>query len=400
MPLAYTSTAAFVGSHSTYNMSQTLKIKSQHSSIPVPLARSVYWAQLRMQVLPVIMFLGVIGVVVYLWLNLDGGGIPAVSQGLTAAIVVPRTAVVQELRVTPYQWVNEGEVVATLVPVEDPRLEVDLLQSELQLARLRIEPSLADRNAIDFERLRVETLRLRQELATAEVELTRAESALKRNEALRGDKLVSEDDYDLSLRDRDLYRAEIAEKREALNAITKRMDSLRAWGEPDTGVPEQRATVLLEQIDAKLAQAGQSSRFIELRAPMSGMVNLVSRQNGEIALEGESLISVQASHSDRIVGYLRQPYPVEPEVGMKVEVLTRTRTKQRFMSQVRQVGAQMEFVTNSLAFLRPGLLVDAGLPVVVDVPQGVTLRPGETVDLIFQSASLRAAAHEKSKTAL
>ena len=76
---------------------------------------------------------------------------------------------------------------------------------------------------------------------------------------------------------------------------------------------------------------------------------------------------------------------------MPVEVLTRSRVRKRFLSEVRQVGAQLEMITNSLAFLRPGLLVDAGLPIVVDVPDHVNIRPGETVDLIFRSPSLKAA---------
>lgn len=359
---------------------------------PVPLAPTVFWSNLRMQVLPVVLFASVIGVVAYLWRTLEGGAIPGVAEGVRSTITVPQNAVLSDLRVSPYQWVEAGETLATLIPVEDPRLEVDVLQSELQLARLQMEPSLADQNALDYERLRVEALRLQQEVAAAKVELARAENALKRNQMLRGDQLVSEDDYDLSVRDRDLYLAEIAQKSQALEELTGRMNALRALGEPESAVPNETSRSLLDQIARKLAETGHGARKIDLVSPISGMVHLVNRRPGEIVMEGEPLVTVHASRSDRIVGYLRQPYPVDPEIGMKVEVLTRTRSKQRFISEIRQIGVQMEVITNSLAFLRPGLLVDAGLPVVVAVPPNVNLRPGETVDLVFESQNLRAGA--------
>ena len=45
----------------------------------------------------------------------------------------------------------------------------------------------------------------------------------------------------------------------------------------------------------------------------------------------------------------------------------------------------METITNSLAFIRQGSLVDAGLPVVVEIPKGMKIRPGEAVDLVFRA---------------
>ena len=85
------------------------------------------------------------------------------------------------------------------------------------------------------------------------------------------------------------------------------------------------------------------------------------------------------------MGYLRQPYAIEPAAGMSVHVTTRERKARKFWSEITQVGVQLETITNSLAFVRQGALLDAGLPVVVQVPKGMRIRPGETVDLVFRT---------------
>jgi len=81
---------------------------------------------------------------------------------------------------------------------------------------------------------------------------------------------------------------------------------------------------------------------------------------------------------------LRQPYPLDPEVGMEAEILTRTRKPQRFMSKISEIGAQIEMITNSLAFIKQGSMVDEGLPVVLAVPMDANIRPGEIVDVILR----------------
>jgi hypothetical protein len=71
-------------------------------------------------------------------------------------------------------------------------------------------------------------------------------------------------------------------------------------------------------------------------------------------------------------------------VGMSVHVATREHKSKKFWSEISQVGVQIETITNSLAIIREGALLDAGLPVIVDVPKGMQIRPGESVDLTFK----------------
>ena len=55
--------------------------------------------------------------------------------------------------------------------------------------------------------------------------------------------------------------------------------------------------------------------------------------------------------------------------------------RQELLSQILAVGKQFEPITNSLAMLRPGLLVDMGLPISAALPAAVKLLPGELVDM-------------------
>jgi hypothetical protein len=114
------------------------------------------------------------------------------------------------------------------------------------------------------------------------------------------------------------------------------------------------------------------------------MVTTIARQPGEYVAEGEALIMVNGLWSERVVAYLRQPYPVDPEVGLAVQVTTRTHKRQMFTSEIAQIGAQLEIITNSLGFLRQGAIADMGLPIVVNVPREVAIRPGETVDVLIK----------------
>ena len=113
------------------------------------------------------------------------------------------------------------------------------------------------------------------------------------------------------------------------------------------------------------------------------MVEVPRRKTGEFVLPGEPLLTINSLRSERVIAYLRQPYRLDPKVGMTAQITTRTKKRETFSSQVIQVGAQMEVLTNALAIVRPGAMVDAGLPVIVTVPDEIHIRPGEIVDVLL-----------------
>ena len=353
----------------------------------IPTPAGAIWREFRVRVVPPLIFVMVLASIWLIWHHIGtGSSLPGVGEGVRSMVASPFVGTLSEVYVQPFQWVEAGDPVALVTPV-DPRAKLDLLQSELQIARLRTEPSVPDQNALSYERVRVDWLRLKQELAMAQVNLNSAEGFLGRNEALVKQNLVSRDTYELTLRDRDLYKAEITAKTAAIAEIEDRLKQLRGVGEPTSPGTNQPMLDILARLDSRLAAVQTNWAPMRLVAPISGMVHLIYRHANENVIEGEPLITINSPRSDRIVAYMRQPYPIDPEIGAAVEVLTRTRTKQRFKSKIIEVGAQVETITNALAFVRQELLLDSGLPVVVDVPPDVHIRPGEIVDVIVNPIS-------------
>ncbi len=337
-----------------------------------------------MRFLPVCLTVGVGALAVWLWTH--GGqsrDFAGVAEGVRSAVASPQAGSLEQLLVQPFQIVQAGDPVALIVPT-DPRAALDLLQTELQLARLSLEPTTPEQNALDYERLRFEFLRTKTELAIAKVELIRTENQVRRQTPLFQEKLVSEDLYDLAVKTRDSFLAQVHEKSNAVVQMEQRLEELRPLGEPQTHRANDPLVSLISSLTARHEAALTNWGPLTLTAPISGMVNAIQRQPGEHVLEGEPVAYISSLRADRVVGYLRQPYPVHPEVGMRAVLTTREWQRHRFEGVVTQIGAQVEFITNSLAYLRPGMLVDSGLPVAIDLQGETQIRPGEIIDIEIQ----------------
>jgi multidrug resistance efflux pump len=361
---------------------RTPQRKRSFDSVPTP--ASVRWREFRIGVLPLLMF-GVGAVVAVLcWKQVGTStGISGMGEGIRSTVSTPFPARLQRLLVEPYQMVNAGDPVAVIIP-NDPRMEMDLLQTEMTLARLQVQPTIAEENAMNFEQIRVDLLRTKAELAVAKVNLERLENQVRRSEPLFKEKLVSEDLYDLALKTRDMYAVEVFEKSNAVAQIERRVGELQTLGLPQANATNSLLAATVSRLRGLQAAAITNWGPITLRAPISGMVTFISRRDGECAIEGEPILYLSSPTSDRIVGYLRQPYPMQPEIGLDVVMTTREREPRKFTGKITEIGAQVEVITNALAFVKPGTLVDAGLPIIVSIPRGVNLRPGEIVDLSFR----------------
>ncbi len=361
---------------------------------PIPVAPRVIWGQFRLRVLPLSVFLALVALSIVLWSRLHSvPSLAGVAEGLRAPVNSPQPGLITEMKVRPYQLVNRGDPIAVVQPA-DPRMPLELLQVELQLAKMRHEPSPGQQNAMDYQRVRVEFLRLKSELAVARVNLQRAENERKRNLPLYREKLLSEDLYDLSVQTRDALQAEVTEKERSVGDLEQRLEELRELGDPASPKTDDPLQRLLTRLEAAHARAASNWGPITLLAPVSGMVAPECRQAGEIIQEGEPVVGIQSVWSDRVVAFLRQPYPIDPEVGMRVTAVTRARSRQQFSLSITHIGAQVEVITNVLAFVRQGTLVDVGLPIVMDLPAHSRIRPGELVDLRIDHSWMRTRSDE------
>lgn len=356
------------------------------------------WRVFRMRAAPVIVFIGVAVITVAMWHNhVRLAAMQGIGEGVRAQVSAAQPARIQAWLVEPHAEVTVGTPIAVILP-DDTRADFDLLRFMQELARAEAQPSLAEDNALSFERIRVELLRTKSELAIARVKLGQAERDATRNLPLYREKLVSEDIYELSVSTRDAFKAEVEEKGKAVAQMEQRLEQLRPLGDPDVGRREPATGAWTAQLEQAHRNAARNLEPITLVAPITGRLGLPIRQAGEFVRAGDPLAIIDSQRSERIVAYLRQPYPIDPRPGMAVEVTTRTQKRQKFASEVLQVGAQLEPLTNSIAFVRPGTFVDAGLPIIISIPHEVRIRPGEVVDvLITETAATPRASNVRSK---
>ena len=354
---------------------------------PIPTPPGQRWREFRIQVLPAIIFVAGLVAATFIWKqNIAGPTLQGEVEAIQAQVATPQAGVLTQLKVSRFQLVSKGEEIAVVTPT-DPRASLALIQSEIDILRARIEPRLTlQRNATDHEKLRLDWLLQKLELATTRVELARAENELKRKEELFKAKLISDELYDLSLKRKEALQIEVEERTKLVADLGQGLQrlSLMANSEASSSIPDDfLGSIKAEEEKLRLTRSKLGP--IIITAPISGMVSVVYRQAGENLRDGDPIAAIRAPQSDRIVGYLRQPFPIEPEIGMNVEVRNRAQRPMAGLGHIVQVGSQVEPIASSLAATRPGIANDMGLPIAVSLPPAMKMYPGEIVDLVIRS---------------
>jgi multidrug resistance efflux pump len=143
-----------------------------------------------------------------------------------------------------------------------------------------------------------------------------------------------------------------------------------------TGEPDPFA----DAVDKKARELGLMLKPSVLKAPISGMVSIVHHVKGERILRGMPVVSINDPETRRIIGYIRQPVTRVPSTNDSVTITTRTQTRQTARGQIIRVGSQLEPINPAL-FAADSKRMEVGLPIVVSVPSGMQLVPGEYLNL-------------------
>lgn len=350
--------------------------------IPTPV--SVRWREFRMRMVPGLMCLaaGIGAGIIWSQYVVPASFIGRVET-LQANVVSTKAGAISQLNVARFQRVKAGDQIAQVITT-DPKVlsaSIDVIRAEVEMIRAGINPaSDSQRNSINYEQLRVDWMRQRVELATTRVNLQLAESEFKRMDRLFQDKLISESQYEASRAAQDALRMEVGEKSklvDAFEANLQRMEPASASAQdPQSQI---RAAIQLEEKKLKLTEAEMSPLL--LTAPIDGLIAMIHFQNGETVSAGAAVVTISAEHTDRIVGYLRQPLPMEPQTNMAVRVRSRGPNKTVGWGSVLAVGAHLQPINDALLPPTRIDLVEVGLPVMVSLPEGLRVHPGEFVDL-------------------
>lgn len=354
---------------------------------PVPIPFKLRLQDMRTRMLPILMFAMTAFIASMLWHDAVS---PSMLLGEVSAhrVSVNSTsaATIQRLTTRRLALVKAGDPIAELSPT-DTRASLDLIQSDLSLLRLKANETSANdsqgRMMLDYERLHLDWMSEKIALVQSEANQRRANMDLEVSkglvkEATQSPRFLQEAELAKASAD-----AEVQERKSLVEALGSRLQVLRDLQPTFNAKPDDSLKLTINNLETRLSDAEQSQRLITLRSPIDGIVTSVLHSEGESIAANEPLITITALQPGNIIGYLRQPLPVEPAIGMEVEVRSHGRSRQKSISTVVHVGSQFELITNPS--LHPSTTPEVGLPVEVLLPPDLKLRPGEIVSLVIKA---------------
>ncbi|HEV8542091.1 MAG TPA: HlyD family efflux transporter periplasmic adaptor subunit [Verrucomicrobiae bacterium] len=356
------------------------------SVIPTPASQK--WREFRIRYLPIIVFGCTIGAIFYLWReHVMPPGLVGQVEPVHADVRTRDAGLLTNLYVKRFQAVRAGDLIASVIVTDTRRVsaELQLLDSQIAIAKVEMN-TIVDRERLAFvyQDLRNEFMREKTQLETAKAQLPRAAFDVTLSSNLLKEKVLSEFDFHRYQGNFDSLKAQVEQLTNNLQQIQSKLESSKAIEELASSGDTPK------EIGARLAMLKAQQEKVEmllkqplmLRSPIDGVVSTIYRQEGETVIADEPIVTISATSGDRIVGYLRAPYYVEPKPGMRVLVRCRSGDRREGEARILGIGASFEVITNA-AFIRPNVPHEMGLPLAITVPPALRteLRPGEMVDI-------------------
>jgi len=395
-----------------------------------------YLSRLRRHIIPFLVWLSAVACVVGLFTRRSQRfEVLGIAQGQIRQIAVTCTGRLKSVPVSLFELVEVGQTLAVVDTVLDNEqlLEAEL-KSQLAATTAEIEhlvaqlvpthetllASEADREInraaemrrflIDVEQTRLQILSLRSQIASdriiledlaMETKIVRdlleqdaaapyeLEKAQVQYNALA--KKIEEDEHLLEQAKSDLEQAqqrydEYARKHLFHPSVDNALDVIRK----EIGVQERLMDGLLSQLEAL-----KSREALELKSPFDGVVvgmqananevalrrpgENVLRRPGEVVTAGDPIFAVAETEPSEIVAYVSEAQLGQVREKMPVELIKNTQPAQIAWSEVIFVGPTAELMPERL--WRNIAIPQWGRPIIVNIPEGLELVPGEIVGI-------------------
>ncbi|MCC5821762.1 MAG: HlyD family efflux transporter periplasmic adaptor subunit [Phycisphaerales bacterium] len=305
----------------------------------------------------------------------------------------------------PFDTVRAGELIArlddrpVLAALATLQARIGVTQGELaaETARWRLgrgenergQEITRQRLLIEIQELRLDILDRRAAIEFDQIELRRVEHAIDGLRQLvdRG----SETDFTLTqerLR-RDALGRRIEEQRAAMRTaetqLTETLERLEAIPEgPAHDLEDWLAPIraAFRVHEAEIRELELVADGLQIRVPIDGMISAVHARPGEHVRAGLPLVTIASEQADTIVTYIRERNPVPLEIGGVVELRPVHHRGAPVRGAIDQIGVQVELVPEHQR-TSPGRM-EWGLPVRISMPEGLDVRAGELVRVVFK----------------
>ena len=327
---------------------------------------------------------------------------PGLVQSVSVAISPLETGRLSSIEVGLLEEVRRGQVLARM---DDARLhaetavmvaEVDALRRERALeisARRLDETGELRRFATDIEQAQMQILEILAILAPDRITLADLELDAEVYAELRAGDMVSVREYERVKAERDAMagkvneyevllaraRRDLDEARERQQAYLRQRPS-RSGDETGDETAAQALTARLEVLQRRLEEVAVRSEDLILSAPFDGAVIQIPACPGQVVRQGDPVLTLTSMHAEQIVVWLdeRSVERLRRRSDLLATVVqTRDGGSLRAECPVVRIGPAVVTVPETL-WPTPTRPV-RGRPVVLGIPAGMTLVPGEQV---------------------
>ncbi|MCH8557491.1 MAG: HlyD family efflux transporter periplasmic adaptor subunit [Balneolia bacterium] len=357
---------------------------------PVPIPPSQRWREFRIRFIPVIMFGIALIVILTLWeervRSPDFIGRVMAPQ---AVITAPSDGLLTSVDVADFSFVESGMAFARInraVP-EELNARRNQVLAEIDYIRTSMYPvQTQQRSFVDYQGLRLDWMEKRLEQSALRADSVFIENEFRRTQRLFESGFVEEQVFDEVSARREVNNVSLREVTALMQDLEQQFENI---GETISFSEDYSARTIDAAIQVQLAELEViENEFgsILVSSPVSGILLDLTKSAGSWISRGDTIAVVEARESEYIVGYLRQPFSVRPEVGMKVEVRSRKVDRSRYEAEISEMGAQIRPISQDMQ--RPGMTFESGLPVKIKISEEFAdvFYPGELVDLILQPA--------------
>lgn len=346
---------------------------------PIPTPPSQRWREFRIQVLPTIIFAIVIAMVVVLWRSyVLPANIVGMVQTNAVAITVAEPGLITDMFVKPFDEVTNGQPLCVVRPfsAELTRASMDKITADMNVLRGRL--AINDlRNSEAVAKLRLDLLDQQTLLAIAKVRLDEAEIILDRKTKLLN--IIPQAEFDIAKAQRDTFKSEVTYRDRLVEEWDKELNALKPLQTNDASNLDKLIQAAIVKQQEELNALYQP---LVLLAPIDGQIGEIFQLAGQYAANRQPILTINSLRSDRIIGFVRQPIVLHPQVGDYVTVRTRGNQRQQLAAQITGVGAQLVPINPvMLPFSNSRRAVEMGLPVSISMPPDLKLMPGELVEL-------------------
>lgn len=350
------------------------------------------WKRIRYQLVPVMTLAVAMAATAWLWSH---NASPRSGKGevftLKFNAVSHRAGTLVALPGKPlelFDKVDEGDLIAVFddrpVLAELATLQSDVRRLELELPGNQIPMQLSERSKLS---VKIEALRINALDRKVQVEIDRVEQARTQFSPTPAatTRPAAGNDSANNVR---LSEAAVADLRKQ---ITAALEQLRTMAVNPADSIENFLAPIRAQVathEAKLQALVVHVQALRVIAPIAGHVIAIQRRPGQGVQAGEPIAVIASNTGQQVVTYVRQQQRVTPQYGMTVEIRDRDGSFNRtpLVTTIKHVGPQYEPVPPQQ--LADPKVPEWGVPVMIDLPPGVSFPPGKIVDVKFIPSSV------------